>query len=202
MKIEDAIKKVREGKKRNFVQTFDLIINLKNIDLKKPENNFTKDIQLPHGIGKDIKIGIISDSNKYENTITKKDIEALAKNKKDAKKFIKEYQFFLCEAPLMVFVGKALGKYLGPSGKMPKPFPPGADINPLLEAMKKSVKISVRGSPVIHVPVGKEDMSDKEIKENVERVIEETIKSLPKGRNQIKNILLKLTMGKPVEIDF
>ena len=64
IKLDDAIKKAREGEKKKFTQTVDLIINLRNIDLKKPENKFSKDILLPNGRGKDVSVCIISDTMK------------------------------------------------------------------------------------------------------------------------------------------
>ena len=42
-------------------------------------------------------------------------------------------------------------------------------------------------------------MSDEQIKENVEKVIEEVRKSLP-AKAQLKNAYIKTTMGKPVKI--
>ena len=204
MKIEEAISQLK-GSKRNFVQTYDLIINLKNIDMKRPENNFSKEIQLPHGTGKEISVCVISETVKEgENydVLRKNDIEGI--DKKEAKNLVRKYDFFLCEAPLMVLVGKNLGRYLGPKGKMPKPIPPNANpslINPLVEIAKKSVRIVAKASPTIHTFVGKEGMSNEQIKENVEKVIEEVEKTLPKGRSQIKSVLLKLTMSKPIKID-
>jgi len=53
----DILKKIKEvkekAKKRRFVQTWELIINLKkDYDLTKPENRIVEFIQLPHGRGK------------------------------------------------------------------------------------------------------------------------------------------------------
>lgn len=196
MKIEDAVQKLTESKKRKFVQTVDLIINLKNIDLKKPENKISKDIILPHGRGKKIEVGIISD--RIKDAIHKSDIEALSG--KAVKEFTEKYDFFICEAPLMPLVGKVLGRYLGPKGKMPKLLPPNAEPEPMIEDANKSIKINVRESPVIHLIVGSESMKPEQIKENVEKTVDELVKALPKGKSQIKSIYLKLTMGKPVRL--
>ncbi len=201
MDIKSAIKELRNSKKRNFKQTFDLIINLKNIDLKKPENRITKQIVLPHGRGKDVKIGIISDNLKGDNVITSETLNKLAKNKKDAKKLVRSYEFFVAEAPLMLTVGKTIGRYLGPLGKMPKPFPPGANPEKMIEDLKKSILIKVKDNPTIQCPVGTEDMKDEEIEENVKHVFEQIVSSLPKKRAQIKDVYLKLTMSKPIKID-
>ena len=113
--IDSAIKSIRETEKRKFNQTIDLIINLKSIDLKKPENKFSKRIVLPHGRGKDVKVCIIGE----KGDVTKDDVLSFERDKSGAKKLSKKYEFFICEAPIMPLVGKILGRYLAPKGKMP-----------------------------------------------------------------------------------
>jgi large subunit ribosomal protein L1 len=197
MLLEEALTQLTQQSRRNFAQSFDLIINLKNIDLKKPENKFSKDILLPHGRGKDIEVEIISD--RLPGAITKTDIEKLSK--KEIKYLSKKYGFFVCEAPLMPLVGKVLGRYLGPKGKMPRLLPPTQDVNALVDEMKKSVRINVATSPTIHVIVGTEKMRTEQVKENILQVVEDVKKALPKGEAQIKNILVKLTMNKPIKVE-
>jgi len=196
--ISDAIKYLKEGKKRKFTQSFDVIINIKNIDLKKPENKFSKDVVLPHGRGKEASVCIISDN--ISNAVKKNDIESMGRSKNEAKKFVKKYDFFVCETPLMPFVGKVLGRYLGPTGKMPKPFPAGGNVDMIINAVKRSVRIRLRDSPVIHVYAGTEVMDSNAVKENIANIIEETKKSLS-AKAQIKNIYLKLTMSKPIKLN-
>ena len=199
MAIKDDIKQLREhSKKRNFIQTFDLIINLKNINLKNPENKISKELVLPHGRGKEIKICIIGEKEQ----INRKKLEELARNKKAAKAFSKKYDFFLAEAPLMPIVGKTIGRFLGPKGKMPKPIAPNVDKAKLIELAKKSVRISVKTEPTIKCPVGTEQMEDEKIEENIKFVLKNVESMLPKGKSQIKDILLKLTMSKPVKLSF
>lgn len=197
MQLEDALKQLTQQSKRNFAQSFDLIITLRNIDLKKPENKFSKDILLPNGRGKDIEVGIISD--RLPNAITKSDIEKLSK--KEIKQLSKKYGFFVCEAPLMPLVGKVLGRYLGPKGKMPRLLPLNQDVNSLVNEMKKSIRVNVTISPTIHVPVGTQTMVTEKVKENILHAVEEVKKALPKGESQIKNILVKLTMSKPIKVE-
>lgn len=200
MKIDDALKYLRENsKQRKFAQSVDLIINLKNIDLKKPENKFSKEVLLPNGRGKEISVGIISD--KISGAVTKTDIETFEKDKKKLKQFTKQYDFTIAEAPLMPLVGKVLGRYLAPRGKMPKLLPPGRNPQMMVDELKNSVRIRVRDSPTIQVLAGSEEMSDAQLKENIDKILDEVSKSLPKGKNQVKDIHIKMTMGKPVKID-
>ncbi|MEM5882650.1 MAG: 50S ribosomal protein L1 [Candidatus Aenigmatarchaeota archaeon] len=201
-KILEKIKELRKrSKKRNFVQSFDLIINLKELDPKKPENKITEDVVLPHGRGKEARIVIFSDTIKNVNAevLTSVDIEKIAKNKREVRKLTRSVDFFLAEPKLMPLVGKHLGQFLGPRGKMPKIIT--GNVEKLIEDYKKSVRIKIKDSPVIQCLVGKENMKDEEIAENIEAVIEALKAKLPKGKQNIGDVLLKLTMSKPIRIE-
>jgi large subunit ribosomal protein L1 len=196
MNLTEAIEQLRSSEKRKFTQSFDLMINLANIDLKKPENKFSKDVALPHGRGKDVKVAVMSDS--VSGAITKSDIEGM--DKKTMKQLAREYEFFLAEAPLMPVVGKIMGRYLGPKGKMPKLLLPGRSPDSAINEAKKSVRVKIRDLPVVHVYVGSENMENKQIEENAMHIINEVKKSLP-AKARIRNVYIKLTMSKPVKID-
>jgi len=205
-KIIEAVKKTRESKKRNFKQGFDLAINLKNIDLKKPENRIKTEVKLPHGLGKENKIGIIVDSllsqtNNIENIVViKKDqLGTLGKNKKEARKIAKQCKYFLAEAPLMPLVGKNLGPVLAPRNLMPLPIPSNANLGAMINEKRNVLKIQIKDAPTIHVGIGTEDMDDQKIAENIDVVIKNVISKLPKGKEQVKNFVVKLTMSKPVK---
>ncbi|MCK5699419.1 MAG: 50S ribosomal protein L1, partial [Candidatus Aenigmarchaeota archaeon] len=102
--LNKIIKEAKEkGKKRNFTQSIDLAINTKQIDLKKPENKFTEEIHLPKGRGKDLKIAVIGDSlvvkskGIADGLINDKELTKLEKDKKELKKAMNEYDFFIAE---------------------------------------------------------------------------------------------------------
>ncbi len=199
--ILEALKTLRENsKKRNFVQTVDLIINLKGIDIKKPENKITEDIVLPFGRGEDAKIAVFTDTYRNLNVdvYTSKDIEEIAKNKREAKKLAKKYDFFLAEPQLMPVVGRFLGRFLAPRGKMPKPI--RGDVEKTIDLYKKSIRIRIKNAPVIQCLVGKENMDDEKLAKNIEEVIKTVVSKLPKGRANIKSVLVKFTMSSPVKI--
>lgn len=207
-KIIEAIKEVKNSAKpRKFIQSFDLAINLRNIDLRKPENRIKGEVELPYTPKEHRKICIIADNLIPEvkklndpdvHLLKKSDIEGISK--REAKKIAKKYDFFLAEAPLMTLVGRFLGPALGPRNKMPKPVPPTADVKKFIESAKKTVRFAVKNSPVIHVLVGNEKMQDEEIAENVLAVYEKVKSLLPKGESQIKDAYIKLTMSKAVKL--
>ena len=202
-KISAAIKELREkSKKRKFSQSFDLIISLKEFDIKKPENKFTEDVVLPHGRGGEAEVVVFSDSSKDLDCkiLTSEELNNLAKSKRDVKKLAGSTDFFLSEPKLMPVVGKVMGASLAPKGKMPKMFT-SDEIKGMIKNYKKSTRVKIKDSPVIQCLIGKEYMKDEEIAENIQEVLKFLETKLPKGKHNIGKILLKMTMEKPVKIE-
>jgi large subunit ribosomal protein L1 len=200
-KILKVVKDLRSDvKKRNFPQSFDLVVNLKLFDTKKSENRLNEVVALPHGRGKDANVIIFSDSLKDvgSQTLGAADIEKLSKNKRDVKKLASSADFFLADPKLMVTIGKGLGPILAPRGKMPTPIP--GDAKQVIASYKKSVRLKVKDTPVVQCIVGVDAMKDEDISENVEYLLNFLEKKLPKGKNNIGTVRLKTTMGKPLKL--
>jgi len=208
--IITAIKEVKEkSKKRNFTQSVELILNLKDIDMKSPEGRIQERIELPHpSPEKPNKICVIATGElalkakraKADLVIGKDELAGLAGRKKDLRKIANEYNFFMAEAPLMPRVGKILGPALGPRGKMPVPVPPTADISGLIKRYRKMIFVRMRNQPVIRCRVGTESMKEEEVAENVQTVLRVIEGKLKRGMKNIKTVYLKTSMGKPVKI--
>ena len=201
--LAKALEELRKHDKRKFSQTVDLIINLQKYDLKKnPLNLF---ISLPYKV-KDKKIcAFFEVKNKDVETVTKSEFKKYS-DKKEIKKLVKRFDFFIAQASLMADVATNFGRVLGPAGKMPSPqlgIVVNADEKSIADLKKKinnSVKIRTKESS-IKLAIGKEDMKDEEIIENIMQVYNTIIKSLQRENDNIKNIELKLTMTKPVKIN-
>ena len=208
MSIQEKLNEAKEkSKPRKFAQTWDLIFNLRDMDLKKPENRLNLELLLPEGLGKDLKTVVVTDSlyaeaKKHADlVITKDEIPKLGKDKKKLKQLAREYDWWFGEAPLMPTIGKVFGAILGTRGKMPKPVPPKIKLEGILMRAKKSVKIRLVTAPVIHIAVGNESMPDEKVVKNIEAALSFMEDHLPKGKNNIRNVIVKLTMGKPVKLD-
>lgn len=202
-KILAKLKELREkSEKRNFSQSVDLIISLKEFDIKKSENKINETFVLPN-MHKDSKVVIFADNVKDPDYVILKgsDIARLEKNKSEVKKLIRKTDFFLAEPKLMPVIGKSLGKLLAPRGMMPAVLPPTTPPSALVDRLKKSIKIMVKGSPVIQCSVGNEKMPDEKISENIAAVLKFLETKLPKGKKSIGKILLKMTMGEPVKAE-
>lgn len=205
--VLEAVKKAKEqSKPRNFTQSMDMIINVRDLDVKKPENRFNEEVTLPNGRGKDVKIGVIADGELIvqakdagvDLVINKADLEELGKDRKAAKELVNSIDFFVAQADMMPLVGRFLGPILGPRNKMPKPVPANIKLEPLLERLQNTVKVGIKQQPSIQIIVGSQDMTDEEIAENIETVLTILDRQLDKGRNQIKSMFIKTTMGPTV----
>ncbi|MBU0496933.1 MAG: 50S ribosomal protein L1 [Candidatus Thermoplasmatota archaeon] len=192
---------------RKFKQTVDLVINLKNIDMTAAKNRLDEDIILPHGRGGKVKIAIFASGQLAENAkkhvdllIKPEEIEELAKDKKGFKKIADNHDFFIAEAPLMPTIGKTLGVILGPRGKMPRPVPPQIDVSGIANNLQKTVKIRSKTSKTFHTTVGKEDMDEKHLAENIDAIIKRIEAKLERGRMNISSIYVKTTMGPSIRI--
>jgi len=198
-----AVQKALESaKKRNFTETVELAINLKDIDLSIPKNRIQDDIILPNGRGRPVRICVIGGGelalkakDVADLVITPEELGTIADDKKEAKKIANSTDYFIAEAPLMAVVGKRLGTVLGPRGKMPKPIPPGADPSGMIESLRKSVSIRTKDRKTFHAPIGTADMTPEQLAENAETILKRIETKLEKGRMNIASSYVKTTMG-------
>jgi ribosomal protein L1 len=103
-------------------------------------------------------------------------------------------------------VAQTFGKVLGTRGKMPNPkagcvVPPKTALKPLYERLQKTVHLKAKTQLVVKCSVGSEDQNEDEVVDNVMTAYNAVLHKLPNESHNIKNVLLKLTMGKPVRID-
>jgi large subunit ribosomal protein L1 len=207
--ILEAVKEAKEkAGKRNFNQSVELIVSLKDIDMKSPEGKLQEIVELPNPPAKTNKICVIATGElalkarkaNADIVIERAELEGLAGKKRELRKIANNYDFFIAEAPLMPIVGKVLGPFLGPRGKMPIPVPPTADIASLIERHRKTVLVRMRNQPVLQCRVGTENMKEEEIAENVQAVLRVVEGKLKRGIKNIKFAYIKTSMGTPVKI--
>ncbi len=211
--VKNALAQLRTNLvKRNFTQSVDFVINLKDLDLKKPEQQVDLFVSLPHGRGKAVKVGALVGAEltpqAKENcdlVITNEDFVRFHGNKKEIKKLARKCDFFIAQANIMPEVAKVFGSVLGPRKKMPNPkagcvVPPNANLKPVIEKLKKLVRASAKTEYSVKCTVGLESFTDDQLTDNILAVYSAVISALPNEENNVKNIAIKTSMGKPVKV--
>jgi len=205
-----ALKEIKE-KKRKFVQSIDLIINLKDLDLKKNEQQVDFFAHTNYSIGKKVRVAAFvgpemkDEATKTVDSVITTDDFANYKDQKAAKKLAAEYDFFIAQANIMAKVAQTFGKILGTRGKMPNPkagcvVPPKASLGPLYSRLQQTIRLKAKTMLAVQCIIGKEDMPDAEVADNIQTIYKQLVHTLPNHENNISKVLVKLTMGKVVEI--
>jgi large subunit ribosomal protein L1 len=82
---------------------------------------------------------------------------------------------------------------------MPRPIPPNANIEAVVQRMAKTVTVKTqRDQTIINSCIGTEDMSDGELAENLNVLVDSVERDLPRGDQNIGSVIVKTTMGPPV----
>ena len=212
-KIFEALDKLRkESKKRNFKQSVDFSVVLKEVDLKNPINQIDEFVELPKSIGKKLKIcalvdkGLVTQARELcDKIIVKDEFAKWSGKKREIKKLASEFDYFIAQATIMTDIAAVFGKFLGPKGKMPSPkyggvIPPKFDMAPLVKKLRNTVRLQAKKQPVISAMVGQEETSNDDLAENITFIYDFINKKLPRGEQQIKKEYVKFTMSKPVMI--
>jgi len=194
-----------ETKKRKFKQSLELIMIFKDIDVKKGFA-MNETVQLPKTsspasvcIMASGDMGLKAKTAKADKVMDGDELNQLSANKRQSRKLINSYDFFLADTKLMPVVGKTLGQLLGPRGKMPTPVPFNASIDSFLDRFRSSIRVKVKNSLSASCKIGDETMADSDLVANASAVINAVEKKLPSGDKNVKRILIKTTMGKIVK---
>jgi large subunit ribosomal protein L1 len=205
--VEAITKAIESSKQRNFEESVEIAINLKDVDLSVPKNRIEEEILLPKGRGREVRIAIfatgelaVKAKGSVDMIFGPEDIEDLADDKRRARKIAGTIDFFLAEAPLMPTIGKRLGVILATRGKMPKPMPPGADPKPMIESMKRTVKIRTKDRRTFHAPVGTKSMSPEDLADNLDEIVKRLVSRLERGKDNIASAYVKTTMGPSIKL--
>ncbi|MEX0855131.1 MAG: 50S ribosomal protein L1 [Nitrosopumilaceae archaeon] len=201
--LKEMIKEAKSAdKERKFKQSLELIMVFKDIDVKKGFS-LNETVQLPKTnspaavcVMASGDMGLKAKSAKADRVIDNDELNRLAANKRESRKMINSFDFFLADTKLMPLVGKVLGQILGPRGKMPIPVPFNAPIESFLDRFRSSVRVKVKNSLSMSCKIGDETMEDSDLALNANAVVSAVEKKLPNGDKNIKRIMVKTTMGK------
>jgi len=199
---------VDESPSRNFTESVDLAINLKNLDLSQPRFRVDEEVILPHGLGRPIAVAVFARGETAlqakeagaDIIIDPDEIEEYGEDKNRARELANRYDFFIAEVAYMPSIGRHLGPILGPRGKMPEPLTPDKDIAHIINKTRSSIKLRSKDRMTFHAPIGRRDMPVDDLAENIEAVVTRLEQVLDKGAHNIKSIYVTTTMGKSAKV--
>jgi large subunit ribosomal protein L1 len=214
MEKAELIKAIKQARnvKRGFSQTVDLVVNLKGLDLKKPDHQVDFFTSMPHGLGKKFKVCALvgpellqEAKDSCDTHVLQEDFAKYAKDKKKVRKLARDVSYFIGQANIMPQVASAFGRVLGPKGKMPNPkagciVPPKAALKPLVDKLQNTVRVMAKTTPTVQCRIGTEAMSDEQMAENLLTIYDQLSHTLPNGEANVRAAFVKLTMGSPVKI--
>jgi len=205
LKIEEAVKVIKEKSKAKFIESFDVCFSLA-VDKTKPDSVLRTTVDLPNGNGKKIKIAVICSNDKVEEAksagaeIAGSDdlIETINSGKID-------FDVLIAAPDMMSKVGK-LGKVLGPKGIMPNP--KFGTVSPnvakaVTDIKNGKVEIRCDKDGNLNLSIGRVNFDDIKIIENFKSVYDVIEKEKPAGLkgNYIKNIFVTNSMGPSVKLN-
>lgn len=204
-RLRDLVRDARSSSnKRNFTQSAELTLILKDIDVKKGFS-LNEVVELPHKVDDKSMICLIGSGDLamrarkagIQTVIEPEELDRLGTNKREARKLANKHDFFLSDSSLMSSVGRSIGQFLGPKGKMPTPLAYGAPLESIVSRFQDSIRVRGKNQLSISTKIGTENMDDSSLADNAMTVVSALEKKLPQAEKNIRGIVLKFTMSRP-----
>jgi large subunit ribosomal protein L1 len=205
--LRELIKQARDGlDKRRFTQSAELTLILKDIDVKRGFS-LNEVVSLPHKLTDGSAICLIGSGDLamrarkvgIPTVLEPQELDRLGTNKREARKLVRKHDFFLSDTSLMPSVGRSIGQFLGPKGKMPTPLPYGAPLESIVNRFQTSIRLRVKNQLSVSARVGDENMDDSSLANNSVAVVSALEKKLPQGEKNIHGAVFKFTMSRPAK---
>ncbi len=198
----ELLKKVSFAK---FDETVEVAMSL-GVDPKHADQMVRGTVQLPHGLGKTVRVAVIASTDKVREA---REAGADEAGGDDIVKKIQDgwmdFDAVVATPDMMRSVAK-LGRVLGPRGLMPNP-KVGTVTFEVAKAVKDvkagKVEFRVDKGGNIHAPVGKVSFEAKRLTENASALIASVIQAKPaasKG-HYVKSVTVSSTMGPGISVE-
>jgi len=203
--LKKGIAQIIQGakdKKRNFVETVELQIALKDYDTQR-DKRFSGTVKLPHVPRPRMKVCILGDAAHCEQAQklnipfkSVDDLKKLNKNKKLVKKLAQSFDAFLASQPIIPQIPRLLGPGLNKAGKFPSMIGASDNIEAKVTDIRSTVKFQLKKVLCMGVAVGNVAMEPEALRQNSTMAINFLVSLLKKNWNNIKRLHMKSTMGK------
>jgi large subunit ribosomal protein L1 len=205
--VDDALEKVLAGAMTKFDESVDVAVRL-GVNPRKADQMVRGACSLPHGTGKTVRVAVFADGD------AAKAAEAAGADVVGGDELVKKIQEgwtdfdkAIAVRSMMAKVGR-IGRILGPRGLMPNP-KTGTVVAPdkvaeVVRAVKGGrVDFRVEKAGIIHCPVGKSNMSQEHLRENLLALIGVILRLKPSSSKgtYVRSVSISSTMGPGVRID-
>jgi len=197
-----------KGKKRNFTETIEIQITLKNYDPQR-DKRFSGTFRLPEVPRPKLKCCVLGNAAHCEQAdrigvdhMSVEDLKKLNKNKKLVKKLAKRYDFFLASDNMIKQIPRLLGPGLTKAGKFPTLLAGGEDMQEKIDEVKSTIKFQMKKVMCLSVAVANVEMEKQAITVNVQLAANFLASLLKKQWQNIGQMYIKSTMGPAFQIYF
>jgi large subunit ribosomal protein L1 len=202
--IDEAMSLLMGLKRSTFAESVDVAFNL-GVDPRHAEENIRLSLILPHGIGRNVSVlAIVNSEKEAEAKEAGADFVGNEEYLEKIKSGWTDVDKIVVTPDLMGQLGK-LGKVLGPKGLMPNP-KSGTVTNEVAKAIKelKAGKLDARveKNGILQSSIGKTSFSEQELKENFETLRSALMSAKPnsfKGK-YLNSISISSTLGPGIKI--
>jgi len=206
--IQGILKYANTENKRNFLETIELQIVLKNYDPVR-DKRFSGSIKLPTPPRQKFKVCVLGNQKHCDEAkvagvpfMSVDDLNKLKRNNKLVKKLANQYNAFLASADLIKRIPRILGPGLNKAGKFPSVLGNSDNINEKVNEQKASIKFQLKSKKnmVLGVPVGNVSMNELEVTNNINLAINFLVSLLKKNWQNIRKLYVKSSMGPPFRV--
>jgi large subunit ribosomal protein L1 len=205
--VDDALEKVLAGAMTKFDESVDVAVRL-GVNPRKADQMVRGACSLPHGTGKTVRVAVFADGD------AAKAAEAAGADIVGGDELVKKIQEgwtdfdkAIAVRSMMAKVGR-IGRILGPRGLMPNP-KTGTVVAPdkvaeVVRAVKGGrVDFRVEKAGIVHCPVGKSNMSQEHLRENLLALMGVILRLKPSSSKgtYVRSVSISSTMGPGVRID-
>ena len=190
-----------ETKKRNFLETVELQVGLKNYDPQR-DKRFSGTLKLPQVPRPNMTICIFGDAFDVDrakslgvDAMSVDDLKKLNKNKKLIKKLAKKYNAFIASEVLIKQIPRLLGPTLSKAGKFPTPVSHNDDLYSKVTDVKSTIKVQLKKVLCLAVAVGNVDMEEDVLVNQIMMAANFLVSLLKKNWQNVGSLVIKSTMG-------
>jgi large subunit ribosomal protein L10Ae len=130
----------------------------------------------------------------------KKKVDPADKKAKELKKWAKKYKLMFISESLVRQLAKLGGPFLTKWGLFPSVIQNNEDVRAKIDEGLSTVKFQLKKVLCLGVAVGNVNFTEEQIRQNLNMSINYLVSLLKKGWNNVKSLVIRTTMGKPVKL--